>query len=85
MLTTPSTVEGFVNRVVNCKTLKGFVVTVNWLEPTTIQFLARHPYGSCQGVTIFACNGSTCESESGAPMCVADVAFRLRRALRKGC
>ena len=84
MLATPSTVEAFVNRVVNCKTLKGFVVTFNRLDSGTIQFFARHPYGAPQSVTIFGCDGSTCQSESGAPMCVADVAFRLKRALQRG-
>jgi hypothetical protein len=83
LFTTSPTAENFVTRVVNCKSLRGFIVTAHWFDKATISFSIRHPYGAPESLTIFACNGATCESETGAPMYVSDVAQRLRRMIRE--
>jgi len=74
-------VKDFIDHVMRCKSLEGLEVRAEHLSEEAILILARHPYGPWNGVTIFACNGKSCESESGAPMFAPDVAVRLKRGL----
>lgn len=73
--------EDFIQHVKRCKTLDGLEVHTEWLAEGTVAILARYPYGPWNGFTIFACTGTSCESESGAPMMAPDVAVRLKRTL----
>lgn len=74
------TVASFACRIAHSKTLKSFEVQAFWCD-REVKIRARHPYGPWCLLTVFSCDGFTCVSESGAPMCVSDVAFRLRRMM----
>jgi hypothetical protein len=73
----------FVAHVRRARALLGFETRAAWLSETTATITVRHPYGPWCGVTIFNCNGDTCESENGSPMLAPDVVFRLREMLKK--
>lgn len=70
----------FVARVLRCGVLAGFEVAAFWPSPSTIDFLARHPYGAWNRMRI-KCLGSHAENDRGVVMCASDVATQLRKLL----
>ena len=80
----PPTPAAFALKAIGCAALAGFEVMAFWADPEpgkVIDIRARHPYGPWRALRIFQCNGATCESENGSPMCAPDVARRMRRLL----
>jgi len=69
----------FVDRITSSKTLEGLEKQVTWLGPVSAHISVRRSYGAWRGVTIFAISGAMCESENGAVMRHADIAYRLRQ------
>jgi len=70
----------FVARVLRCGVLAGFEVAAFWPTPSTVDFLARHPYGAWSRIRV-KCLGSHAENEHGVIMCASDVAAHLRKSL----
>ena len=70
----------FVARVLRCGVLSGFEVAAFWSSSSTVNFLARHPYGAWSCIRV-KCLGSHAENERGVIMCASDVATQLRKLL----